>query len=211
MMIRVVPETRPETGPETRIIPARDDALIIVDVQNDFLPGGALAIDNGDAVIAPLNRLARLDFGCVVATQDWHPANHLSFHAQGGGWPAHCIRGSTGAAFADALDTGPITHIIRKGVRADRDSYSGFFDNSGQFSTGLDGLLHALGIRRVLIGGLALDYCVAATARDAARLGFTTLVIEDACRAVDSGNRQIHAQLSSETIMLISSPDITGA
>ena len=166
------------------IIPGARDALIIVDVQNDFLPGGALAVAEGDAVIAPLNRLAALAFGCVVATRDWHPPDHVSFAAQGGPWPVHCVQASRGADFPAALDLRPVTHIVHKGTRRGRDSYSAFFDNEGEFSTGLDGLLRALGIERVVIGGLALDYCVAATARDAARLGFETLIVPDACRAV---------------------------
>lgn len=166
------------------ISPGPHDALIIVDVQNDFLPGGALAVADGDAVIPPLNRLAALPFGCVVATQDWHPPDHVSFAAQGGPWPVHCVHASAGADFPAALDLRPVTHIIHKGTTQARDSYSAFFDNEGQSSTGLDGLLRALGIERVVIGGLALDYCVAATARDAARLGFTTIIVPDACRAV---------------------------
>lgn len=166
------------------ISPGPHDALIIVDVQNDFLPGGALEVPDGDAVIPPLNRLAALPFGCVVATQDWHPPDHISFAAQGGPWPVHCVHASAGADFPDLLDLRPVTHIIHKGTTRGRDSYSAFFDNEGETSTGLDGLLRALGIERVVIGGLALDYCVAATARDAARLGFTTIIVPDACRAV---------------------------
>ena len=153
------------------------DALIIVDVQNDFCPGGALAVANGDAVVPILNRLAPR-FGTVVATQDWHPAKHSSFVAQGGPWPPHCIADTPGAEFHPALDLAAIDLVVRKAMLTEQDAYSGFD------GTDLAAQLHARGVRRVFVGGLALDYCVDATARDAQAAGFATTVIGDATRAV---------------------------
>ena len=153
------------------------DALIIVDLQNDFCPGGALAVGDGDAVVPVLNWLAPR-FGTVVATQDWHPADHRSFAAQGGPWPAHCVAGTPGAALHAALDQSPIDITIRKATTPDREAYSGFD------GTDLAAQLRARGVRRVYVGGLALDYCVDATALDAKRAGFDTYVIADATRAV---------------------------
>ncbi len=153
------------------------DALIIVDVQNDFCPGGALAVGAGDEVVQVLNRLAG-QFGTVVATQDWHPANHSSFQAQGGIWPAHCVAGTSGAALHDGLDQTTIDLHIRKATTAEQDAYSGFD------GTDLAAQLQARGVERVYVGGLALDYCVDATALDAQRAGFDTYVISDATRPV---------------------------
>jgi nicotinamidase/pyrazinamidase len=153
------------------------DALIIVDVQNDFCPGGALAVADGDAVVPILNRLAA-HFGTVVATQDWHPATHSSFAAQGGPWPPHCIAGTPGAAFHPDLDRSAIDLVVRKAMLTEQDAYSGFD------GTDLAVQLRARGVRRVFVGGLALDYCVDATARDAQAAGFETTVITDATRAV---------------------------
>ncbi len=153
------------------------DALIIVDVQNDFCPGGALAVGAGDEVVPVLNRLAPR-FGTVVATQDWHPADHRSFAAQGGPWPPHCIAGTHGAALHAALDQSPIDITIRKATTPDQEAYSGFD------GTDLAAQLRARGVRRVYVGGLALDYCVDATALDAKRAGFDTYVIADATRPV---------------------------
>lgn len=153
------------------------DALIIVDVQNDFCPGGALAVAEGDTVIPILNRLAP-HFGTVVATQDWHPAAHSSFAAQGGPWPPHCVAGTPGADFHPALDRAAIDLVIRKAMLTGQDAYSGFD------GTDLAAQLRARGVRRVYVGGLALDYCVDATARDARVAGFATTVLRDATRAV---------------------------
>jgi len=153
------------------------DALIIVDVQNDFCPGGALAVADGDAVVPILNRLAPY-FGTVVATQDWHPAAHSSFAAQGGPWPPHCIADTPGAEFHPDLDLGAIDLVVRKALLTAQDAYSGFD------GTDLAAQLRARGVRRVYVGGLALDYCVDATARDAQAAGFETAVIGDATRAV---------------------------
>ena len=160
--------------------PARthaQDALIIVDVQNDFCPGGALAVADGDAVVPILNRLA-MHFGTVVATQDWHPAAHSSFAAQGGPWPPHCIADTPGAEFHPDLDLAAIDLVVRKAMLTGQDAYSGFD------GTNLAAQLRARGVQRVFVGGLALDYCVDATARDARAAGFATAVISDATRAV---------------------------
>jgi nicotinamidase/pyrazinamidase len=190
-------------------------ALIEVDVQNDFCPGyasfsgekypaGALAVDRGDEVIAPLNALARrfAEKGCpVIATADWHPAGHVSFASSHAGkkpgdsvelpglgaqalWPDHCVQGSRGAAFHERLDLNPVSLIIRKGFRASLDSYSAFFENDRKTPTGLAGYLKGLGIDTVIAGGLATDYCVLYTILDAAALGFKTVVLADAVRGV---------------------------
>jgi len=179
-------------------------ALLIIDVQNDFCPGGALAVERGDEVIEPLNRLASIfaaESGRVVATQDWHPADHVSFASSHEGkkpgdivdlpevkeqylWPNHCVQGSLGADFHKALDLKPVNLIIRKGFRTGLDSYSAFYENDRKTFTGLDGYLTALSIDTVVIGGLATDYCVAYTAADAVTLGFKTILALDACRGV---------------------------
>jgi len=153
------------------------DALIIVDVQNDFCPGGALAVGAGDEVVPLLNRLAPR-FGTVVATQDWHPADHRSFATRGGPWPVHCVAGTPGAALHPALDQSAIAITIRKATTPEEEAYSGFD------GTDLAAQLRARGVRRVYVGGLALDYCVDATALDARKVGFETYVITDATRAV---------------------------
>lgn len=153
------------------------DALIIVDLQNDFCPGGTLAVGDGDAVVPIINALAP-GFGTVVATQDWHPADHRSFAAQGGPWPAHCVAGTTGAALHPDFDPTPIDLTVRKAMVASEEAYSGFD------GTDLAQQLRERNIRRVYVAGLALDYCVDATAIDAHKAGFDTFVIEDATRAV---------------------------
>jgi len=180
-------------------------ALIIIDVQNDFCPGGALEVKNGDKVIEPLNRLASLfagRSGRVIATQDWHPEGHLSFapsheNKKPGDtvdlpgvkdqilWPCHCVQGSEGAEFHPALDTRPVSFIIRKGLNTALDSYSAFFENDQKTSTGLDGLLKALSIDTLMLGGLALDYCVLYSALDAVALGYHIILAADAVRGVD--------------------------
>lgn len=154
-----------------------NDALIVVDVQNDFCPGGALAVGEGDQVVPVLNRLMPR-FPTVVATQDWHPANHRSFAARGGEWPPHCVAGTAGADLHPQLDRAAIDITIRKATEPDQEAYSGFD------GTDLAEQLRRRGVRRVFVGGLALDYCVDATALDAARNGFATYVVADATRAV---------------------------
>lgn len=176
------------------------DMLIVVDVQNDFCPGGALAVTDGDEVVPLVNRLIDR-FHRVVATQDWHTPDHASFAAAHPGrqpfetiaaaygpqtlWPVHCVQGTPGAAFHPALDLTTAELILRKGFHRHVDSYSAFFENDRTTPTGLDGYLRERGIRRVFLAGLATDYCVAYSALDAARHGFETLVVLDACRAID--------------------------
>jgi nicotinamidase/pyrazinamidase len=158
------------------------DALIVVDVQNDFLPGGSLAVPRGDEVVEPLNRYAETFARAgrpVFATRDWHPSNHCSFQAQGGPWPPHCVQDTPGAAFAPGLRLPPGTTVISKATRADKDAYSGFE------GTDLDARLKQLGIQRLFIGGLATDYCVLNTVKDARRLGYEVYLLTDAIRAVD--------------------------
>jgi nicotinamidase/pyrazinamidase len=175
-------------------------ALIIVDLQNDFVPGGALAVTGGDEIIPVINQLQR-HFDLVVATQDWHPANHGSFalnHAGGqtfdlatlGGlpqvlWPSHCVQGTHGAELVPSLDATRINKVIHKGTDPESDSYSGFFDNGHRKPTGLGDYLHGQNVSDVYIVGLATDYCVKFTALDARQLGYPTHLIEDACRGVD--------------------------
>jgi nicotinamidase/pyrazinamidase len=166
-----------EPGP-----PQPGDALLIVDVQNDFLPGGSLAVPHGDEVVPVLNRYIGefVAHGLpVYATRDWHPERHCSFHAQGGPWPVHCVAGTYGAAFAATLSLPPGTTLISKATRPDREAYSSFE------GTDLDAHLRAAGIRRIFIGGLATDYCVLNTVRDALRLGYEVLLLSDAIRAVE--------------------------
>ncbi len=158
------------------------DALLIVDVQNDFLPGGSLAVSGGDEVVPALNRYIRAceSYGLpVYATRDWHPPRHCSFRDQGGPWPPHCVAGTPGAEFPEALRLPSSTALISKALSPDKDAYSGFQD------TDLDRRLHDAGIRRLFIGGLATDYCVLNTVRDALRLGYQVFLLADAIRAVD--------------------------
>ena len=175
-------------------------ALLLIDIQNDFLPGGALAVPGGDEVIAVANRRIG-HHGIVIATQDWHPAGHGSFASVHEGkkpgdvvelaglpqvlWPDHCVQETPGAGFADALDNHRVDEIVWKGTDPAIDSYSGFFDNGHRKSTGLADLLRARGVEAVDIVGLALDYCVKFTALDAVREGFATTVLQDGCRAVN--------------------------
>jgi nicotinamidase/pyrazinamidase len=161
-----------------RVDPARD-ALILVDVQNDFCPGGALPVPEGDRVIPPLNSLLERTGCLVVATRDWHPVNHRSFKDQGGPWPIHCVAESWGADFHPALDRDRLQVIVSKATAPEQEAYSGF---QGTF---LAQLLKDQGVQRVLIGGLATDYCVKATALDARRAGFEVIVLEDAIRGVE--------------------------
>ncbi len=174
--------------------------LLVVDVQNDFCPGGGLAVPDGDAVVPVVNALGRR-FRHVVLTQDWHPAGHASFASSHPGrapfetielaygpqvlWPDHCVQGSMGTAFHAGLDLPHAEAVIRKGYRPGIDSYSGFVEADRRTRTGLEGYLRERGIVRVVVAGLATDFCVNWTAQDAARAGFETIVVEDACRAID--------------------------
>ena len=176
------------------------DALIVIDVQNDFCPGGALAVAGGDEIISRINGLMG-DFSIVVLTQDWHPLNHASFAANHPGaepfsliqmpygpqvlWPTHCVQGTKGAEFHPDLRTDPAQLVVRKGFRPEIDSYSAFFENDHSTPTGLEGYLRSRGVTAVTLAGLATDYCVAYSALDAARLGFKATVLEGAARAID--------------------------
>ncbi len=159
------------------------DALIIVDVQNDFLPGGSLPVPAGDEVIPSLNRyIAAFLFRelPIFATRDWHPPDHCSFHQQGGPWPAHCIAGTQGAAFAANLEIPCDTHIATKATSREKDAYSGFSEAE------LDAMLKSAGISRVFNGGLATDHCVLSTVRDALNHGYDIFVLGDAVRGMDA-------------------------
>ncbi|OFZ87839.1 MAG: nicotinamidase [Betaproteobacteria bacterium RBG_16_66_20] len=162
--------------------PRPGDALIIVDVQNDFLPGGSLAVPDGDAVIAPINGYAALfanNAHPVFATRDWHPGDHCSFKSRGGPWPSHCVAESRGAAFPAGLALPQAATVISKATDPERDAYSGFQ------ATGLGRQLRARGVKRVFVAGLATDYCVLATVKDALAEGFEAVVLADAVRAVN--------------------------
>jgi nicotinamidase/pyrazinamidase len=184
------------------LTPGPRDVLIVVDVQNDFLPGGSLAVADGNEIIAPIERLARR-FSNILMTQDWHPADHISFASNHPGktpfetieldygtqvlWPDHCVIGTEGAAFAPSLNLPCAQMIIRKGFHSDVDSYSGFREADRQTSTGLAGYLRERDFDRVFVVGLATDFCVGWTALDAREAGFEAIVVEDACRAIDAG------------------------
>jgi nicotinamidase/pyrazinamidase len=185
-------------------------ALVLVDLQNDFLPGGALGVPDGDAVVPLANRL-QAHFELVIATQDWHPPDHVSFAANHPGktegdvievagrpqrlWPIHCVQNTRGAAFATALDTRRIAHVVQKGTNPRVDGYSGFFDNEHKSGTDLNEHLRGRGITSVYLAGLATDYCVKFTALDARQLGFEVAVVEDACRGIDATPGDVAASL----------------
>lgn len=201
-------------------------ALIIVDVQNDFIPGGALAVKEGNQVVPIINSLQG-KFQTVIATQDFHPANHGSFAANHPGknpgefielnglnqilWPVHCVQGSNGAEFHQYLNLADWTAIFQKGMNPDVDSYSGFFDNARRGDTGLGDFLKEKGIKTVYISGLALDYCVKFTALDSVSLGFETWLIADATRAVNlnptDGESAIE-EMKSAGVKIITSNDL---
>ena len=181
-------------------MPKTTDALLVVDVQNDFMPGGALAVPGGDEIVPLVNRLAA-GFANVILTQDWHPAGHISFASSHPGrkpfetkklryglqvlWPVHCVQGTEGAALHRDLSIPHAQLLIRKGCHRRVDSYSAFLEADRKTRTGLDGYLKSRGIQRVFCAGLATDFCVAWTALDARKFGFRAVVIEDACRAID--------------------------
>ena len=192
---------------------ARDTgrALLLIDVQNDFCPGGSLAVDRGDEVVPVINRISPA-FSRVVATQDWHPPTHVSFASHHAGrkplesvdvggapqvlWPDHCVQGTRGAELHPGLDTRGIGLILRKGARPSLDSYSAFFENDRTTSTGLSHWLRGLGVAEVFLCGLATDYCVFASAMDARGLGFAATLVEDACRGVDFPAGSVRRALS---------------
>ena len=162
-------------------------ALIIVDVQKDFCKGGALAVPEGDAVVSVINDLQKQPYDIIVGTLDWHPADHSSFKSNSpdGIWPDHCIQNTPGSQIHDQLDTSKVTRFFTKGSNKEVDSYSGFFDNDHKSSTGMGEFLKSQGVTDVDVVGLALDYCVKATAEDAHKLGLNTSVILNATRAVN--------------------------
>jgi nicotinamidase/pyrazinamidase len=188
--------------------PSDHDLLLVVDVQNDFLPGGALAVPEGHLIVPLVNALAQR-FAHVALTQDWHSPRHLSFASSHAGrvpfdvimlpygpqilWPDHCVQGSSGAEFSSALSVPKAELIVRKGYRCEIDSYSAFCEADGVTLTGLAGYLRERGFTRVFLAGLATDFCVAYSAVDARKAGFEVVVIEDACRAIDTGGSQAAA------------------
>ena len=200
-------------------------ALLLVDIQNDFMPNGALPVADGDAILAPVRKLLKTRaFACVVATQDWHPAGHISFASSHSGrkpyetislyghaqvlWPDHCVAGSAGAALHAALPLNDVAAIIRKGTDARVDSYSGFRNNWNENgerpATGLAGYLRERDIARVFVCGLARDFCVRWTAEDAADLGFETAVIWNLTRSVDPGNDDtVRAALAKQGVRIL--------
>lgn len=203
-------------------------ALLLVDIQNDFLPGGALAVPDGDKIIPLVNRLKQ-HFHHVLATQDWHPPDHGSFETQHTGrapgdiidlngirqiiWPVHCVQHTHGAAFAPGLDTRRIERVFYKGCDPRVDSYSAFFDNGHKHATGLNNHLHESKITDVYIAGLATDYCVKHSALDAALLGFKTHVVADACRAVNlkpGDDMRAFAEMREAGVHVLESAALTG-
>lgn len=204
-------------------------ALILVDIQNDFLPGGALAVPDGDAVVPVANRL-QSHFERIVATQDWHPAGHESFASSHPGhemgavidlhglsqvlWPDHCIQETPGAEFAADLVMSGVEKVFHKGTDPTIDSYSGFFDNAERRSTGMADYLRQKDVDEVYVSGLATDYCVKATALDAARLGFKTWVVIDGCRAVDlqpgDGEKSVQEMRDHGVLIVESNALVTG-
>lgn len=179
-----------------------EEALIVIDVQNDFCPGGALAVEDGDAIVPIVNRMIEAT-PHVILTQDWHPGGHSSFASRHEGkapfetiemdygtqtlWPDHCVQGTRGAAFHPDLDWTRAELVLRKGFRPAIDSYSAFFENDRATPTGLGGYLRERGIRKLTLVGLATDFCVAYSALDAVKLGFSVTVALEACRAIDLG------------------------
>lgn len=199
-----------------------EDALLVVDLQHDFLPGGALGVAGGDEIVGPIARLAPA-FATVVATQDWHPPGHVSFASAHEGrapfqtlelpqgpqelWPDHCVRGSAGSAFAAAFPGAAVTLVLRKGTRLEVDSYSAFRENVGpdgrRPTTGLGAWLAARGVRRLFLAGLARDFCVRASAVDAAAEGFRVVLLDDLTRAVFPDRRaQVDAELARAGVEL---------
>jgi nicotinamidase/pyrazinamidase len=201
------------------------DVLLVVDVQNDFMPGGALAVGAGDAIVPLVNRLAQC-FANVVLTQDWHPKGHISFASSHPGakpfgtiaapygeqalWPDHCVQGSVGAALHADLAIDHAILILRKGFNRAIDSYSAFMEADRKTATGLAGYFREKSIRRIFVCGLATDYCVAWSALDARAAGFETFVIDDACRAIDANGSlaRAWAEMEAAEVKRIQSADI---
>jgi len=208
------------------LAPTDGDVLLVVDVQNDFCPGGRLAVPRGDQVVAIVNRMAA-KFTNVVLTQDWHPHGHLSFASSHPGsqpyqtidvaygpqvlWPDHCVQGTPGAEFRDDLKIPHAALVVRKGFHPTIDSYSAFYENDRKTPTGLAGYLRERGLRRVFLAGLAFDFCVRYSAEDAHREDFTTIVIEDACRGidVDGSVAATHRRLAELNVQCVRAAEIT--
>jgi nicotinamidase/pyrazinamidase len=213
---------------QAEVKPTETDIFIVTDVQYDFLPGGALAVPEGDAVIEPINRVAKA-FRHVLLTQDWHPPGHASFASSHRGknpfelielpygqqvlWPDHCVQNTPGAEISRDLHVPHAQLVIRKGYDPEIDSYSGFIEADRRTSTGLAGYLRERGFKRVFCAGLALDFCVAWTALDARAAGFETYLIEDASRAIDTNGSLARAKgdLKAAGVHTISSAQIVGA
>ena len=205
---------------------APQDVLIIIDVQNDFCPDGALAVPGGDSVLAPIHQIAP-HFQHIILTQDWHPADHSSFASAHAGkkpyqqielsygtqtlWPDHCVQGSKGAEFHPALHLPQAELILRKGFRPQIDSYSAFFENDRVTPTGLAGYLRERKLTRIFLAGLAYDFCVGYSALDARRLGLQVVIIRDACRAIDLNGSvaTIEAAFAQAGVLLIESADLS--
>jgi nicotinamidase/pyrazinamidase len=205
---------------------APQDVLIIIDVQNDFCPDGALAVPGGDSVLAPIHQIAP-HFQHIILTQDWHPADHSSFASAHAGkkpyqqielsygtqtlWPDHCVQGSKGAEFHPALHLPQAELILRKGFRPQIDSYSAFFENDRVTPTGLAGYLRERNLTRIFLAGLAYDFCVGYSALDARRLGLQVVIIRDACRAIDLNGSvaTIEAAFAQAGVLLIESADLS--
>ncbi len=203
-----------------------EDVLLVIDVQNDFCPGGALAVPDGDQVVPVINNLANR-FQHVVLTQDWHPQGHRSFASSHPGkaplemveleygqqvlWPDHCVQGTEGAEFHPALDVNRAEMVVRKGFRRSIDSYSAFFENDGQTPTGLAGYLRQRGFGRLFLAGLATDFCVAWSALDARTEGFEAVLLEDACRAIDVENSLARAMtdLRERGVIIAQTSEVT--
>jgi len=201
------------------------DLLLVIDVQNDFCPGGALAVAGGDQVV-PIIRNVAAAFRHIVLTQDWHTASHSSFASAHPGkqpfqqievsygtqtlWPDHCVQGSHGAEFHPGLQLTKAELILRKGFRPEVDSYSAFFENDRTTATGLGGYLRERGLARLFLAGLAYDFCVGYSALDARRLGFEVIILRDACRAIDLGGSvaAIESEFARAGVRLIASPEI---
>ncbi|HET7875791.1 MAG TPA: bifunctional nicotinamidase/pyrazinamidase [Methylomirabilota bacterium] len=208
-----------------KVKPGRDDVLLVVDLQNDFIPGGALPVPEGDRVVPLVNRIAAA-FPHVILTQDWHTPGHISFASSHPEkkpfetitldygpqvlWPDHCVQGTPGADFHPDLRIPHAQLIIRKGHRRHMDSYSAFFEVDGKTPTGLSGYLREHGLKRVFLVGLATDFCVCWSALDARRLGLEVSVIKDACRAIDTGGSLALAweQMNTAGVERIQSSDL---
>lgn len=184
----------------------QETALILVDIQNDFCPGGALAVNEGDRIVPIVNRLIPR-FSLVISTQDWHPANHISFEAQGGPWPPHCVQGTPGAALHADLKTDTIAHYFRKAASPEKDDYSEFAGKDEQ-GRSLDEVLRGYGVRSIYVVGLATDYCVLETVLDGLKYGYEVYAVTDAMRAVnvnpDDGEKALRRMETSGAHMVTS-------